>query len=358
MKDKAPGSPRTGDLEELARILPAPAESYLPPDRRRHHRERLLNLVDSERTGQAGRTGRAGRVATSRRRASRFVVPAAALALACAVAVAITLPGPGEENRSAPGDTVTHLRPAAALLDRISTAAERRSTPVVRDDQFVYTRQKVRGADLTSGTAVLGPVQDYEKWLSQKPGPVLKQGLVRVDGETSSLNAELGDDDGTPAGASRPTYRWLSSLPTDPDDLLTYLYAATPPAEERERDQAVFEEIGSLLGGVMPPETAAALYRAAARIPGVTDVPRIEDAIGRAGVGIVREDTRYGIRTVWVFDRDGFAFLGSSSTLTARTSYGEPGTLLSSSAEIGHGVVDEAGRRPAGADATGPGREG
>ncbi|MDQ0793425.1 hypothetical protein QFZ58_001913 [Streptomyces sp. B1I3] len=215
------------------------------------------------------------------------------------------------------------------------------------DDQFVYTRHKVRGADLTSGKAVVGPMEDYEKWLAQEPGPLRTLGLIRSGGETLPLNAELGDTGGTPAGMSRPTYRWLSTLPTDPDELLAYFYARTPSVEGRERDQAVFEKIGSLLGGVMPPDTAAALYRASAKIPGVTDTPRARDAIGHAGIGIVREDTRYGIRTEWVFDQEDFTFLGSTSTPGRRTSYGKAGTLLSGAAEIGHGVVDEAGHRPA-----------
>ena len=61
------------------------------------------------------------------------------------------------------------------------------------------------------------------------------------------INADLGDTNGTPAGISRPTYRWLSSLPTDPDKLLTYLYANTPRPDRRERDQAVFEQIWEVL---------------------------------------------------------------------------------------------------------------
>ncbi|MFC5673591.1 CU044_5270 family protein [Streptomyces incanus] len=336
-------SPRShGDREEIARLLPAPAETRLSPEQHLHHKERLLNQIDNDRAGQSR---------PEPRRMPRFVVPATALALACAVAAGITLTGHEQDDVSAQRDSTVSMRPAAALLDQISAAAGKRDTPVVRDDQFVYTRKKIREADLTSGTAVLSPLKDFEKWLSQEPGPVRKQGLVRTDGETAAINAELGDADGTPAGMSRPTYRWLSSLPTDPDELLTYLYANTPLIEEREPDQAVFDTIGYLLGGVMPPDTAAALYRAAAKIPGVTDTPKIQDAIGREGIGIAREDTRYGNRTEWVFDREDFTFLGSSSTLTKETPYGKPGTLLSSSAEIGHGVVDEAGHRPADADA-------
>jgi hypothetical protein len=276
-------------------------------------------------------------------------VPATALALAGALTAGIALSG----NDREPAGTTSHraatdMQPAAAILNRISDAAGQQTTPVVRDDQFLYTRQKVRGADVTSGKAVVGPLVDWEMWAAQEQGPLHKLGLTREDGETSVINANLGDTNGTPAGLGRPTYRWLSSLPTDPDKLLAYLYAKTPQAEARERDQAVFEQITSMLGGVMPPDTAAALYRAAAKISGVTPAPKAHDAIGRKGLGIARDDTRYGIREEWVFDKKDFSFLGSRSYLTKDGPYGKAGTLLSATAELEHAVVDEAGRPPAG----------
>jgi hypothetical protein len=102
----------------------------------------------------------------------------------------------------------------------------------------------------------------------------------------------------------------------------------------------------------MPPGTAAALYRAAAKIPGVTPAPHARDAIGRRGLGIARDDTRYGIRTEWVFDERDYSFVGSRSYLVKDTSYGKAGTLLSSEAVLELAVVDKAGQRPADADRT------
>jgi hypothetical protein len=334
-----------GDREEIARLLPAPADWDLPREQHLRHRDLLMHHIDHD---QAARTRPARRLLRP-----AVLAPATALALACAVTAGIALTG----GDPAPGGTASHraatdMQPAAALLYRISDATEARAGLTVRDDQFAYTREKTRGADLTSGKAVLGPLMDREQWLAQEPGPLRKQGLIRENGSTFPLNADLGDTNGTPAGMSRPTYRWLSSLPTDPDKLLTYLYAKTPKADGRERDQAVFEQIGYLLGRVMPPRTAAALYRAAAKIPGVTPAPQARDAIGRKGLGIARDDTRYGFRTEWVFDEKTFAFLGSRSYLTKDAPYGKAGTLLSSEAELEHAVVDEAGRRPTDAERT------
>ncbi|MFI1004169.1 CU044_5270 family protein [Streptomyces galbus] len=343
MNDETTGaSPQpNGDREEIARLLPAPADWDLPREQHLRHKELLMHHIERDRSTRSRPARRLLRPA--------LLAPATALTLAGVLAAGVALHDGGREpSGTASHRAATDMRPAAALLGRISDAAEGRTTPEVRDDQFVYTREKTRGADLTSGKAVVGPLTDRETWLAQEPGPLRKLGLIRENGRISPINAEFGDTDGTPAGLSRPTYRWLSSLPTDPDDLLAYLYARTPQAEARERDQAVFEEIGSLLGRMMPPRTAAALYRAAARIPGVTPAPQAHDAIGRRGLGIARDDVRHGVRTEWVFDTEDYSFLGSRSYLVKDTSYGKAGTLLSGEAELELAVVDEAGRRPAG----------
>ncbi|MFE0877943.1 CU044_5270 family protein [Streptomyces smyrnaeus] len=348
----SPGSHERHDREELARLLPPPADQDLPYEQHLRHKELLMHRIDRDQNAADSRT----RDAQPARRWLRPAVlaPATALALACALTAGIALSG--DDGR--PADTARHgaaadMQPAAALLHRISDAEQQRRAPTVRDDQFLYTREKARDAELTGGKAKIGPLKTRESWAAQQPGPLHKLGLVRVDGETLPINAELGDTEGTPAGINRPTYRWLSSLPTDPDKLLDKLYAETPRPEggtldERERDQAVFEQIGHLLGGVMPPDTGAALYRAAAKIPGVERAPRAHDAVGRQGLGIARDDKRHGIRTEWVFDRKDFSFLGSRSYLTEDTGYGKAGTLLSSTAEMEHAVVDKAGRRPGG----------
>ncbi|MFF0204403.1 CU044_5270 family protein [Streptomyces sp. NPDC005017] len=340
-----------GDREEIARLLPTPAEWGLPREQHLRHKDTLMRHIDRDLT--------AVRIRRERRLLRpALLAPATALTLACALTAGIALTdGDRDGDGRMPRAAATDIQPAAALLDRISDATSRQSTVSVRDDQFVYTREKIREADLTSGRAVVGPLRGHETWVAQDPKPLHKLGLVRADGETLPINAEFGDTEGTPAGFSRPTYGWLASLPGDPDNLLAHLYANTPRAEGRERHQAVFEQIGSLLGGFTPPRTAAALYRAAAKIPGVTEAPRARDAIGRQGLGIARVDTRYGIRTEWVFDSDDFTFLGSRSVLTADTSYGRAGTLLSSSAELEHAVVDTAGQRPGAADRTSTGGE-
>lgn len=351
MNREDPASPQVDgnddDARHLARLLPAPVTGDLSPGQFRRQKDILMNRIDADQAAEPRRD----RPATAAPRPARgllrpaLLVPVSALALAGALAGGIALStNDGHSTAATASAPVSHG--AGGLLHHLSTVALASDAPVVRDNQFLYTRSKVQGADLTSGKAVLDPLHEEQVWSAQDPRPLKKLGLVRTDGEDLPINAELGDDDGTPAGLGRPTYNWLATLPTDPDGLLAYLYAHVLKDPDQETDQIVFEQIGSWLGGLVPPKTAAALYRAAAKIPGVREVPDAKDAIGRSGLGIAREDARYGNRTVWVFDKDDYSFLGSRDYLTRDTPYGKSGTLLSSSAEIEHAVVDKAGETP------------
>lgn len=347
------------DIQEIARLLPPPPLQGLPHGQHLQHKERLMRRIDDDQAEQTARPAasrnpgsdpaRSGTRPSRRLLRPALLVPVSALALAgvLAAGAALTSDHDGPATTATGQHDARDMRPAAALLAQISDAAGKGDALRVADDQFLYTREKVREADLSSGKAAVGPLRDSESWISQEPGPLRKLGLTRSDGETLPINAELGDTHGTPAGLNRPTYRWLSSLPTDPEKLLAYLYAKTPKSERAERDQAVFDRIGGLLGGVMPPRTGAALYQAAARIPGVTKVSEARDVTGRSGVAIVRDDSTFGTRTEWVFDPQDFTFLGARSYLVKDTEYGKAGTLMSATAIIDHAVVDKAGQAPA-----------
>ncbi|MEV7642267.1 CU044_5270 family protein [Streptomyces rubiginosohelvolus] len=337
---------------ELARLLPPAPGTDLPPGRHEHHRERLMNLIDDDTARAQGRTGadaqdrtreRAGRPDRSRLLRPSFLAPATALAVAGALVLGYAAQNGGPAGTGSTGET----RSVSQVLLRISDAAGKGEALPVRDDQFVYTRGTGRDVDLTTGKAVVEPLEESETWYSQKPGPQKKLGLSRQYGETLPINAELGDSEGTRPGLHRPTYRWLATLPTDPQELLDYLSEITPKFEGEDPDQAVFQAIGGLIGDtILPPGTAAALYKAAALIPGVTEAPDAVDALGRKGVGIARDDERSGLRTEWVFDPEDLSYLGWSSHLTRDTEYGKTGDFMGDGAVIETAVVDKAGVRP------------
>ena len=65
---------------------------------------------------------------------------------------------------------------------------------------------------------------------------------------------------------------------------------------------------GVELETIVPPATAAALYRAAALIPGVTLIGRVTNADGRPGIAVAW--TGHGDRYEWIFDPSTLQFIG------------------------------------------------
>ncbi|MEU6485276.1 CU044_5270 family protein [Streptomyces sp. NPDC046887] len=335
-------TPDSSEVKELARLLPEPIAPDLPQRAHDLHKERLMRLIDQDQRNATA-------PAPARRpvlRRPAVLLPAAGLAVAGALAAVLAL-SPAPSGAAGTLEAAAPAGPPAAelVLDRASTVALAMDAEPVGENDFVYVRSMIRGADLTSGKPVLEPLHQYEAWLSQRPGRVEKLGYTRENGEMSQLNGELGTVGGTPPGFDRPTYRWLAELPRDPEALLERLRELPRVQRSEDQDQAVFEEIGSLIGGqVMPPETAAVLYRATALIPGVRSAPDATDATGRHGLGIVR-DSRDGERTEWVFDED-YSLLGDRTYLTRDTPMGPKGTLLGASAIQQRGVVGKVGDRP------------
>ena len=142
------------------------------------------------------------------------------------------------------------------------------------------------------------------------------------------------------------TYRLLQALPTDPQALLNRIYRmerghGPGPAQE------AFVTIGDLLNGkIPPPKVAAALYRAAALIPGVTLVPDATDAIGRHGVGVAQHVSGIpgGITSELIFNQATLRLIGSR-TIEARTGASTSATAIISQAFVNHlGQVPGASR--------------
>jgi len=85
-----------------------------------------------------------------------------------------------------------------------------------------------------------------------------------------------------------------------------------------------FTTIGDLLDqSIAPPAVSAALYRAAALIPGVTVVQHVKDAIGRPGVAVAFAFR--GTTSEWIFDCKTLLWLGEREFVT-RTNF-DPGEV-------------------------------
>jgi len=315
--------PRGGDLAELARLLPAPAERELPAGRQHALKEHLMSEL------RLAVSPPAGRPATRPRRKPAIVIAAAgAAALAAAIVLAL-LPG------NTPGTSAAAVR----LLAKIASTAARQPSPQVRDSQFWYIKSWVSNLVCNGGSGnncVLEKPQEAQIW--QSVSNMCVTGLLRADGQDTPLKFSSNYlHCPYQGGVHDPTYRFLQSLPTDPHALLSLI--------EREmqgqlpRPEEAFTTIGDMLGAaIAPPRISAALYRAAALIPGVTVVPDATDAIGRHGVAVAY--TYQDIRTEWIFSKRTLRYLGNRDiNVTTGSSAGV-------SAILQRAFVDHAGQIP------------
>ncbi|MFD9053428.1 CU044_5270 family protein [Streptomyces zaomyceticus] len=207
---------------------------------------------------------------------------------------------------------------AVVLLNRIATVAAAKESVSVRDDQYVFietqgTQQiKDQGSDTFRRS-------DWYAVDGRRPG------LARIT-VLSGPSAKGTEDMVMSAYPNATTYRELAALPTDPDRLYEKIWADTE-GQGPTHEAAALEMIGSMLEeATLLPEVDAALYRAAAKIPGVTVVEKARDLAGRAGIGLMFGNGDES--DVWVFDKETLDYLGSDDV-----------ALLAS------GVVDKIGDR-------------
>jgi hypothetical protein len=289
------------------------------------------------------------RPASSGRRVLRPATVAVAAAAAIAVGIGTVAIATGD-HPAAPGTAGRAAGPGPIsrdgadpaleqLLGRVSLAAD--STAIVpRDNQFIYTRWR----------STLQPIGR-----SGRPNDITGEYWDSVDGSRPNWNVSvdrLGHMEGAQAladphpGLDAPTYKFLTTLPTDPDRLLALIrQSRTAQGKVVDLDQSVFETIGTLIHrALLPPGLAAALYRAAAKIPGVRIVRDTVDAAGRHGIGVFRSSALIATpgkayAMTWIFDPRTYEFRGERLDV---------GTTSNSIALLQVAVVNQAARRPNG----------
>jgi hypothetical protein len=337
---------------DLARLLPVPAERDLPADRKQILQEHLmteLRQADDSKTKTRTKTR-----TRTKMRTRRPVLVAGAVLAAAAMAGAAAV---GTNALSTPGATPQTPVTAAQLLAKIADAAASQKAPAVKDSEFTYIRSEVAyTTDSISGgheTSTLAKLHERQIWL-----PVANlcvSGLLIEDGERTLLspfpvvNGKV--DRHPPKGTPQPdftcpseghlgdgTYRLLQSIPTQPDALLAYLKAGKqwtnddPPTE-----------IGDMIReAIVPPRLAAALYRLAATLPGATLVPHAANATGQPGIGIMwtGKSAHQVYKNEWIFDKATLQFIGE------KTYDPQTGQLTGESAILQRGFTARAGQQP------------
>ncbi|WP_206781967.1 CU044_5270 family protein [Bailinhaonella thermotolerans] len=145
----------------------------------------------------------------------------------------------------------------------------------------------------------------------------------------------------------RRDFASLARLPKTPEGMRAHLYrgaadTSPSPGQDKEEltDARAWTAVGDLIReSYMPAAQRAALFRAAATIPGVTLVKDAEDAAGRKGVAVARVDR--GERAEIIFDPKTYRYLGERSIVVDEGKARSPvGSLLASTAELKVSVVD------------------
>ncbi|MDX3527298.1 CU044_5270 family protein [Streptomyces sp. ID05-39B] len=352
------------EREEDSTLLSRTARD-LPPGRHQFHKERLMAQIHQEERTTAPAAAPApvpARAWWLRLPRPAITLPATAAVVAASVVAAVLTSGREAGGPGlADGPVLTTTVGAAStkgvpqLLDRISLAAADASHPEVKPGQFVYVESKTADTYLKTvddkTTLASHALHRRQVWRS----PDGTQGWLidpavndSPEGETLSLPDEQGN---TPeAYLNSPSYDYLTRLTTDPDALLAKIYKETE-GHGNSPDQEAFTTIGDLLGESYPPaELYSALFRTAAKIPGVVVVQDAVDAVGRTGVAVARLDETSGQREEWIFDRKTYRFLGERRVQVEKRTGDEalirPGTVTHTSAVMERAIVDAIKKTP------------
>jgi hypothetical protein len=346
-----------GEIAELARLLPVPAERDLPAGREQPLKQHLLNEFRMASLGSpAG--GRAGRVPQPSGRPKPSTVVAVALAgvlVTATAAAAITLSFAARHPASPSAAGQAQHIAAARLLAKIAVAASHQPSPAVGGNQYEYIKSVEKAiagpADLTGKPPPAGGnLTTHHIQLWRPVSDICRGFLVRTtppypgDSPEPSRSSYGGPGEKCPSigDLNRPTYRLLQSLPTSPRRLLNLIYA-TEKGHGPGPAQEAFTTIGDLLNqSIAPPRVSAALYRAAALIPGVTLVRDAVNAIGQHGVAVaLMVDGAGGVRDVrqeWIFDRTTLQMIGLRTVAH--------GSVTDVTAMVDRAFVNRAGQTP------------
>jgi hypothetical protein len=290
-------------------VPPPPPERDLPAGRHLAHRERLMTMIAQQTTtGFPEPPPVPPRVSKLR---WKLAAPALAALLAGGVAAAVAVTGGGELPAGFTTGPAVIAAPNAGTADgatqrlqQIALAAGGRTLGPVAADRFVYREMLV--ADVYTTNDGIGATKLHKRQDWQSPDG--RRGWLIEAGETPVGGITLDSDVAPHLGA--PSYNLLAKLPTEPDALLTLIRKETA-GQGNGPDHEAFSTIGDLLNkGRLPDGLNAALYRAAAKIPGVLLVDDSVDASGRHGIAIARVDSTNGVRDEWILDRTDYTLLG------------------------------------------------
>lgn len=160
--------------------------------------------------------------------------------------------------------------------------------------------------------------------------------LAETGGEPELLRAPRGEFYG-----SAGRYGDLGDLPRDPQQLLNYIYKATLGAGRSADGEALVWIADTLRTGRVPADLRAALYRAAAGIPGVEITEQAANLDGRTGISIGRVENVDGTRQDIIIDPATGSLIGEREVLV-REALGLPAGTTTAFTAVTTSVADSA----------------
>ena len=149
------------------------------------------------------------------------------------------------------------------------------------------------------------------------------------------------------------SYTDPSKYSTDPDELYDQIRQEAEgygPSTDAEMFVLVGDLLRETARRAAPPALRAALFKVAAKIPGVELVGEVTDPIGRKGTAVARtsDDAGFLERNELVFDPDTSALLAERQVLLERVDWldAEPGTVIGYAVYLGSGIVESTSERP------------
>ncbi|KRC61455.1 hypothetical protein ASE14_11340 [Agromyces sp. Root81] len=239
--------------------------------------------------------------------------------------------GPGQYLRidsSAVYGTTVGGSAGGASASFLTIVEEELYIPADRDDEWVWIRP------LSSVYETFGPESEEAARLSME-AVTAGMGADYVE----RLRAPRGEFYGSPA-LHDPAR--LDSLPRDPHRLLNQIYTETAGAGQSPDGEALVWIADTLRTGAVPADLRAAMYEAAAMIPGVTVTEEQANLDGRVGIAIGRLEEADGARQDLIIDPATGQLIGERRVQTRDDGFGFPAGTTTSWTAVTTSVVDAA----------------
>lgn len=251
-------------------------------------------------------------------------------------------------------------RASAAVLERLARVAAAQPANLPAAGQYLFTRSRSAYAVVSPPCVAIEPSQ-REAWIGADGSGLLRDTpLGHVRYPSASDREACASQPSRPAPARSRSDVWsapgclslapvdLSKLPLDPAALREQLETGKIEGGPSGAAEA-FVQVGDLLRKTdASPVLRAALYRAAAGLPGVRLLGRVTDPVGRPGIALAHVDIAPGaILNELIFDPHTSALLAERQTIIRAHSgfHALVGTVIGSAVYLTSRIVD---RLPAG----------